>query len=44
MNVIRFGVITLVICLGWNTLAAGMKVAKAMDNRVASQLELLAEN
>jgi hypothetical protein len=33
----------LVIMLGWNTLAAGMRVVKALDYRVASQLEFLAD-
>jgi hypothetical protein len=41
MNKIRFGVALLVIALGWNTLAAGMRAVKALDHRVANQLEML---
>ena len=43
VNYFRFVMLGLVIMLGWNTLAAGMRVVKALDHRVASQLEFLAD-
>ena len=43
VNYFRFACIGLVIMLGWNTLAAGMRAVKALDQRVAIQLEFLAD-
>ena len=43
VNYFRFVMLGLVIMLGWNTLAAGMRVVKSLDHRVASQLEFLAD-
>jgi hypothetical protein len=43
MNKVRFAIALLIIALGWNTLAAGMRAVKALDHRISNQLELLAE-
>jgi len=43
MNFIRAFVILMIFSLGWNTFTAGMRAVKALDHRVASQLEMLAD-
>jgi hypothetical protein len=43
MNYIRVFMLLMILSLGWNTLSAGMRVVKAMDQRMANQLEYLAQ-